>query len=85
MREIAADPVLGKLQLIAEPWDMGPEGYRPGRFGPPWAEWNDRFRDRVRRFWRGEGGVGDLATRLAGSSDLFPGRPAAMRQFHHDA
>lgn len=81
LAEIAADPVLAKLQLIAEPWDLGPDGYRPGSFEPPWAEWNDKFRDRVRRFWRGEGGVGELATRLAGSSDLVPGRPEASVNF----
>jgi hypothetical protein len=56
--------------MIAEPWDIGPGGYQLGRF-PPWLEWNDRFRDDVRRFWRGDGALGALATRLAGSADLF--------------
>jgi glycogen operon protein len=74
---IRADPVLSKLQLIGEPWDLGPQGHRPGAFGEPWAEWNDRYRDTLRRFWRGDGGVGDVATRLAGSSDIFPGRASA--------
>ncbi|MFM5886493.1 MAG: glycogen debranching enzyme, partial [Novosphingobium sp.] len=69
--EVAADPLLADRVLIAEPWDIGPGGYRLGQFPPGWLEWNDRFRDDVRRFWRGDGNVGDLATRLAGSSDLF--------------
>ena len=77
-----ADPVLGRVKLIAEPWDIGPHGWRTGQFPAPFAEWNDRFRDDVREFWlagasrasRGEawGGVRDLATRLAGSADVFP-------------
>lgn len=67
-----SDPVIGDRVLIAEPWDVGPDGYRLGAFGPPFLEWNDRFRDDVRRFWRGDRiGVGALATRLAGSSDVF--------------
>jgi isoamylase len=66
------DPVLTSVKLIAEPWDLGPGGYRVGEFPPGWAEWNDRFRDTVRSYWRGDDGkVGDLAARLAGSSDLF--------------
>jgi len=69
--EIAADPILADRVLIAEPWDLGPGGYQLGRFPPGWLEWNDRFRDDVRRFWRGDGTIGALATRLAGSSDLF--------------
>lgn len=69
--EIAADPDLADRVLIAEPWDLGPGGYQLGRFPPNWLEWNDRFRDDVRRFWRGDAGVGVLATRIAGSSDLF--------------
>lgn len=68
------DPLLGGRVLIAEPWDIGPDGYQLGNFPPPFLEWNDRFRDDVRRFWRGDGGmVGALATRLAGSSDVFSG------------
>jgi glycogen operon protein len=69
--EIAADPVLADRILIAEPWDIGPGGYQLGAFPDNWLEWNDRYRDDVRRFWRGDSGVGTLATRLAGSSDLF--------------
>jgi glycogen operon protein len=66
------DPALAKTKLIAEPWDLGVDGYQLGRFPARWSEWNDRFRDTVRRFWRGEGGlVGDLAYRLTGSSDVF--------------
>ena len=69
---ILQDPVLVKTKLIAEPWDLGEGGYRLGGFPPRWSEWNDRFRDDVRRFWRGDGGhVGDLALRLSGSSDVF--------------
>ncbi|MDE2404793.1 MAG: glycogen debranching protein GlgX [Sphingomonadales bacterium] len=69
--EIAADPRLADRVLIAEPWDIGPGGYQLGRFPPHWLEWNDRFRDDVRRFWRGDGDVATLATRLAGSADVF--------------
>ncbi|MBF0393009.1 MAG: glycogen debranching protein GlgX [Alphaproteobacteria bacterium] len=69
---IRQDPVLSRVKLIAEPWDLGPDGYRLGGFPPGWSEWNGRYRDTVRRFWKGEGGViGDLASRLTGSSDLF--------------
>ncbi len=74
LREIAADPVLADRILIAEPWDIGPGGYQLGRFAPPFLEWSDRYRDDVRLFWRGDPGrIGALATRLAGSSDLFGG------------
>jgi isoamylase len=66
------DPVLSSVKLIAEPWDIGPGGYQVGNFPPGWAEWNDRFRDTVRGFWKGDAGtVGDLAARLAGSGDIF--------------
>ncbi|MFT3988826.1 glycogen debranching protein GlgX [Aestuariivirga sp.] len=69
---IAQDPVLSKLIMIAEPWDVGPGGYRLGQFPAAWGEWNDHYRDDVRRFWRGDQGmIGGLATRLAGSSDVF--------------
>ncbi len=68
---IAADPVLSTRKLIAEPWDATGEGYAVGRFGAQWAEWNDRFRDGVRDFWRGAGGIRDLAYRLSGSEDLY--------------
>ena len=69
------DPVLQKLKLIAEPWDIGPGGYQLGNFPPGFAEWNDRFRDEVRRYWRGDSGTRpDVAARLAGSGDLFDRR-----------
>ncbi|WP_284315734.1 glycogen debranching protein GlgX [Labrys miyagiensis] len=68
---IAADPLLSGKRMIAEPWDIGPGGYQLGHFPQGWSEWNDRYRDDIRRFWRGDGGIGALATRLAGSSDLF--------------
>ena len=77
-RAVQQDPVLSRCKLIAEPWDLGPGGYRAGNFPAPWTEWNDRYRDTVRRFWRGDAGqVPELATRLAGSSDLYErgGRP----------
>ena len=66
------DPVLAGVKLIAEPWDLGPDGYQVGRFPAGWSEWNDKYRDTVRHFWRGDPGqVGSLASRLAGSSDLY--------------
>lgn len=71
--EIAADPLLRDRIMIAEPWDTGPGGYQLGAFPSGWLEWNDRYRDDVRRFWRGDGGAGVLATRIAGSSDVFAG------------
>ncbi|MCQ8782033.1 glycogen debranching protein GlgX [Mangrovibrevibacter kandeliae] len=72
MQELPADPVLKDRIHVAEPWDIGPGGYQVGSFPPPWLEWHDRFRDDVRRFWRGDAGmIGTLATRLAGSADLY--------------
>ncbi len=68
---IAIDPVLSQVKLIAEPWDATGEGYRVGGFGVAWSEWNGRFRDAVRDFWRGHGGIGEVASRLTGSSDLY--------------
>ena len=68
---IAVDPVLSRVKLIAEPWDATGEGYRVGGFGVAWSEWNGRFRDAVRDFWRGQGGIGEIASRLTGSSDLY--------------
>ncbi len=66
------DPVLSRVKLISEPWDVGPHGYRLGNFPMPFAEWNDRYRNTLRRFWRGDGGqLAELGSRLAGSSDYF--------------
>jgi isoamylase len=66
------DPQLSQCKLIAEPWDCGPGGYQVGGFPPGWAEWNDRYRDTVRRFWRGDNGqLAQFATRLCGSADIF--------------
>ena len=66
------DPLLSQVRLIAEPWDIGPGGYRLGAFPPEFAEWNDRFRDTARRFWRGDGaGAAEMGARLLGSADLF--------------
>lgn len=69
--KIASDPWLADRIMIAEPWDCGPGGYQLGSFPYNWLEWNDRYRDDLRRFWRGDEGVGVLATRIAGSADLF--------------
>ena len=72
---MAQDPVLSQTKLIAEPWDTGLGGYQVGGFPPGWSEWNDKYRDTVRRFWRGDPGqLGDLATRLSGSPDLYKHR-----------
>jgi isoamylase len=69
---IGQDPVMAGLKLIAEPWDLGLYGYQLGNFPPGWAEWNGQYRDTVRRFWKGDQGlVADLASRVAGSSDIF--------------
>ena len=69
---IHQDPVISQVKLIAEPWDVGPGGYQVGNFPVLWTEWNGKYRDGVRRFWRGDGRqVSELATRLAGSSDLY--------------
>ncbi|MGH8513139.1 MAG: glycogen debranching protein GlgX, partial [Gammaproteobacteria bacterium] len=77
------DPVLSEVKLIAEPWDLGEGGYQLGNFPPGWAEWNGRYRDAVRAYWKGDGGlVGELASRLSGSSDLFADRgPTASINF----
>ncbi|MBW8785862.1 MAG: glycogen debranching protein GlgX [Novosphingobium sp.] len=79
--EIAADPWLADRVLIAEPWDCGPGGYQLGNFPANWLEWNDRYRDDVRRFWRGDAGVGVLATRIAGSADVFGERSCRSVNF----
>jgi glycogen operon protein len=69
---IHQDPTLSTVKLIAEPWDVGPGGYQVGNFPVRWAEWNGQFRDTVRHFWRGDKGyVGELASRLAGSADIY--------------
>jgi glycogen operon protein len=69
---IHQDPVLSQVKLIAEPWDLGQGGYQVGNFPVLWTEWNGKYRDTVRRFWRGDGGtVSELATRLSGSNDLY--------------
>ncbi|HXG10519.1 MAG TPA: glycogen debranching protein GlgX [Gemmataceae bacterium] len=69
---IHQDPVLSQVKLIAEPWDVGPGGYQVGNFPVGWTEWNGKYRDCVRKFWKGDGGTaGELATRLSGSSDLY--------------
>lgn len=76
---VAGDPAFDDIIMISEPWDLGPYGYQVGRWGRGWSEWNDRFRGFTRDFWRGAvGGVEELATRLAGSADIFDhdGRPA---------
>jgi glycogen operon protein len=69
---IQQDPTLARVKLIAEPWDLGPNGYQLGNFPVRWAEWNAKYRDTVRSFWRGDGGaIPELASRLAGSSDVY--------------
>lgn len=74
LAQLGADPLLARRKLIAEPWDVGPGGYRLGAFPPGWAEWNDRFRDSARRFWRGDDGeLPETARRLHGSGDVFEG------------
>jgi isoamylase len=71
-KAVAAEPSLRYVKLIAEPWDIGPDGYQLGHFPASWAEWNDLYRDTMRSFWRGNPGIlGDFAERFAGSSDLF--------------
>jgi len=69
---VAQDPVLARVKMIAEPWDVAPGGYQVGNFPPGWSEWNDRYRDAIRRFWQGNDGlIPQLASRLTGSSDMF--------------
>jgi glycogen operon protein len=71
LKACSQDPILGGVKLIAEPWDCGPGGYQVGEFPPGWAEWNDKYRDTVRDYWRGEAPAGALAQRLYGSADIF--------------
>ena len=68
---VQQDPVVSQVKLIAEPWDIGPGGYQVGGFPPQWTEWNGAYRDTVRDFWRGEPSLGEFASRLSGSSDLY--------------
>jgi glycogen operon protein len=77
---IHQDPVISQVKLIAEPWDLGAGGYQVGNFPVLWTEWNGKYRDAVRRFWRGDGGVvSELASRLAGSNDLY--EPSGRRPY----
>ena len=81
---VQQDPVVSQVKLIAEPWDVGPGGYQVGNFPPAWTEWNGAYRDTVRDFWRGEPSLGEFASRLAGSSDLYEHsgrRPVASINF----
>jgi glycogen operon protein len=82
---IQQDPVISQVKLIAEPWDVGPGGYQVGNFPPQWTEWNGKYRDTVRDFWRGEPAtLGEFASRLTGSADLYQHngrRPAASINF----
>jgi isoamylase len=82
---IHQDPVLSQVKLIAEPWDLGEGGYQVGNFPVGWTEWNGKYRDAVRAYWKGEGGlIGELAARLTGSSDLYEAsgrRPCASINF----
>jgi len=69
---VRQDPLLNRVKLIAEPWDLGQGGYQVGGFPPGWAEWNDKYRDTMRAYWKGDGGlIGEFAMRLTGSSDLY--------------
>ena len=81
---VQQDPVVSQVKLIAEPWDVGPGGYQVGGFPPQWTEWNGAYRDTVRDFWRGDHNLGALASRLAGSADLYEHtgrRPVASINF----
>jgi isoamylase len=81
---VQQDPVVSQVKLIAEPWDIGPGGYQVGGFPPQWTEWNGAYRDTVRDFWRGEPSLGEFASRLAGSADLYEHtgrRPVASINF----
>ncbi len=80
---INSDPVLASRILIAEPWDLGPGGYQLGNFPKNWYEWNDRFRDDVRRFWRGDQwSANNMATRIAGSADVFASKGMPSRSIN---
>ncbi len=71
LKVVSQDPILNRVKLIAEPWDIGPGGYRVGEFPPGWLEWNDTFRDRCRSFWIGKGSAADLSQALSGSPRIF--------------
>ena len=81
--------MLSRVKLIAEPWDLGDGGYQVGNFPLGWAEWNDHYRDAMRAYWKGDGGlIGEFARRLTGSSDLYGRsrqRPARQHQLRHRA
>ena len=80
---IQQDPVVSQVKLIAEPWDVGPGGYQVGNFPPQWTEWNGQYRDTVRDFWRGEPAtLGEFASRLTGSADLYETLGASTRGVH---
>ena len=84
MTTIQQDPVLRRVKLIAEPWDIGPGGYQVGEFPPLWTEWNGKYRDCIRDFWRGSTGIEELGWRLTGSADLYASegrRPSASINF----
>ncbi len=82
---VQQDPVVSQVKLIAEPWDVGPGGYQVGNFPPQWTEWNGKYRDTVRDFWRGEPAtIGEFAARITGSADLYETsgrRPVASINF----
>ena len=84
---VQQDPIVSQVKLIAEPWDVGPGGYQVGNFPPQWTEWNGKYRDTVRDFWRGEPAtLGEFASRLTGSADLYESsarRPVASHQLRH--
>jgi isoamylase len=71
LKACSQDPVLDSVKLIAEPWDCGPGGYQVGGFPPGWAEWNDKFRDETREFWKGDGAAATMAARMCASAELF--------------
>ncbi|MGH8327718.1 MAG: alpha-amylase family glycosyl hydrolase, partial [Steroidobacteraceae bacterium] len=91
---IGQDPVLSQVKLIAEPWDIGSGGYQVGNFPPGWNEWNDKYRDSMRAYWKGDGGlIGEFARRFTGSSDIYEAsgrKPHARNNFvllcnaHHE-
>ncbi len=84
---IQQDPIVSQVKLIAEPWDVGPGGYQVGNFPPQWTEWNGKYRDTVRDFWRGEPStLGEFASRLTGSADLYESSgppPGGVDQLRH--